>query len=144
MERGEERRDASAFSVCISTPIKISQYILVFVKLNVYIYSMKTNCSKCSNPLESNRVGKQRYCLSCHNEYMRRTRPKHSELSDEQRIKANARSYLNEYVRRGKVIKQPCSMCGDDIAEAHHPDYNKPLEIVWLCRRCHLIHHKHS
>ena len=46
-------------------------------------------------------------------------------------------------VRYGRLLKQPCRICkklhGKEIkAEAHHCDYNKPLEIQWLCR----IHHK--
>lgn len=24
----------------------------------------------------------------------------------------------------------------------HHPDYSKPLEVVWMCRPCHLAEHK--
>ena len=73
--------------------------------------------------------------------YMRKNRPKHSELTDEQRKKANCRSYTNEYVRRGKIIKQPCSVCGAINSEAHHIDYSKPLLIEWLCRKHHLEHH---
>jgi hypothetical protein len=39
--------------------------------------------------------------------------------------------------RNGELISQPCAVCGSE-AEAHHPDYSKPLEVVWLCH-CHHI-----
>ncbi len=104
--------------------------------------SIKTDCSKCDNPIEENRVGKYRYCLSCHNDYMKQNRKKHSELTDEQRLKANCRSYVNVYIRRGKVIPEPCILCNDENSEAHHEDYSKPLDIIWLCRKCHLDYHK--
>lgn len=100
----------------------------------------KDTCSKCNNLKEESRVN-QRYCLSCHNEYMRNTRPKHSELSPLQRLKANCRSYLNVYLRRGKITKKPCEVCGDLNVEAHHDDYNKPLEVKWLCRKHHMDLH---
>lgn len=38
-----------------------------------------------------------------------------------------------------KLIKpKNCSLCkmGSRI-EAHHPDYSKPLEVVWVCHPCH-------
>jgi hypothetical protein len=37
----------------------------------------------------------------------------------------------------GKLIKQPCLFCGSLKVQAHHPDYSKPLDIVWLCKSCH-------
>lgn len=80
------------------------------------------------------------YCWECHAAYMRRTRPKHSELTAEARKKANARSYANVYQRRGKILPMQCCKCGAD-AEKHHPDYEKPVEVVWLCRECHIKHH---
>lgn len=100
----------------------------------------KKTCSKCSNNLEETRLN-QRYCLSCHNEYMRKHRKKHKDLTELQRLKANCRSYLNTYLKRGKIFKQSC-YCGCEIVEAHHEDYSKPLEVIWLCRECHLELHK--
>lgn len=102
---------------------------------------IKDICSKCSRPLEETRAGKQRYCRACHAEHMRNTRPKHSELPELARKKANARSYVHEYIKRGKVIKLPCAVCGSERSEAHHEDYCKPLEVIWLCREHHLKLH---
>ena len=99
-----------------------------------------TNCSKCKGLIEPNRQNKYRYCKNCHNEYMRNNRKKHSELSELQKLKANCRAYLNTYLRRGKLEKSPCK-CGNINVEAHHEDYSKPLEVIWLCRECHLEHH---
>src|SRR3990167_3093473 len=40
--------------------------------------------------------------------------------------------------RSGKLIPEPCNACGGK-AEAHHNDYDKPLEVVWLCRKHHRL-----
>lgn len=100
-------------------------------------------CSKCGGDL-GDRYKKQRYCKKCHAANMRETRPKHSLLPDEARKKANARAYANVYQRLGKIKKQPCAICGDSNSQKHHPDYNKPLEVIWLCRPCHLKTHKNE
>lgn len=38
--------------------------------------------------------------------------------------------------------KDPCSICGNLKSEAHHNDYNKPLEVIWFCRAHHAAHHE--
>jgi len=68
----------------------------------------------------------------------RKTHP----MSEEQKKKDNCRSYAGTYLRRGKLKKSPCIVCGEN-AEMHHDNYDKPLEITWLCRKHHLEHHKH-
>jgi len=43
-------------------------------------------------------------------------------------------------IRSGKLKPMPCWVCGQK-AEAHHPDYARPLEVVWLCRPHHMQAH---
>ena len=45
-------------------------------------------------------------------------------------------------MRDKHIIKQPCEVCGEEKAEAHHDDYDKPLEVRWLCFKCHRKWHK--
>jgi hypothetical protein len=40
------------------------------------------------------------------------------------------------------LSRQPCSICGAERAEAHHPDYSKPLDVVWLCKPHHAEVHR--
>lgn len=93
-------------------------------------------CSRCKNP----RGPSGRYCNDCHAAYMREWRKTHP-LTPEQRRKDNCRSYANAYQRRGKLVPQPCKLCKAEKAEKHHPDYSKPLRVIWLCRKCHLDLH---
>lgn len=53
------------------------------------------------------------------------------------RKKANAA--VARAVREGRMKKQPCWVCGEK-AVAHHPDYSRPLDVVWLCQP----HHKQA
>lgn len=55
--------------------------------------------------------------------------------------KIKARNKLQYAVRAGKIKRQPCLLCGDPKAQAHHPDYSKPYEVIWLCRGCHTSNH---
>lgn len=92
-------------------------------------------CTKCkTNP----RAKSQRWCKACRAEWMRNHR---KPLKGEARERANARSYANVYLRRGKLERQPCEACGAPSEEMHHDDYSKPLEVRWFCRSCHVEHH---
>ena len=44
-------------------------------------------------------------------------------------------------LRTGKLLRQPCEVCGE-WAQAHHPDYSKPLDVKWLCGIHHRAEHK--
>jgi len=54
-----------------------------------------------------------------------------------------ANQKINNAVRDGRLIKHPCVICNNPKSEAHHHDYTKPLEVIWLCRIHHArLHHK--
>lgn len=59
--------------------------------------------------------------------------------------KSDAEGKLNDAIRYGK-IKRPdtCSLCGVKCTpQAHHYDYSKPLNVVWVCVSCHAnIHNR--
>jgi hypothetical protein len=48
-----------------------------------------------------------------------------------------ARTILNHAIQLGRLERQPCFICGE-WAEAHHPCYELPLDVAWLCP----VHHK--
>ena len=70
--------------------------------------------------------------------YMREWRLKNGiTISPTNPLKVSCRATTRYYVKVGKLIKKPCEMCGNNSVEAHHPNYNKILEVNWLCK----IHH---
>jgi hypothetical protein len=45
-------------------------------------------------------------------------------------------------IKGNKLSPEPCKVCGNEEVVAHHEDYDKPLDVVWLCYSCHAKHHK--
>ena len=56
--------------------------------------------------------------------------------------KVRAHRLVGRALKNGLLLKESCSKCGTIRSVAHHEDYSKPLEIIWLCQRCHVIHHR--
>lgn len=62
-----------------------------------------------------------------------------------------AQGTLEKAVAKGVVLRKThCEECGASTEfadgrsgiQAHHPDYNKPLDVIWLCQHCHHEWHK--
>lgn len=58
------------------------------------------------------------------------------------KVKIKARNIARRAAYMGKLKRQPCLECGAVKTEAHHPDYTKPLDVVWLCKKHHQEIHK--
>src|ERR1700691_3817842 len=56
--------------------------------------------------------------------------------------KSRARGVVSKAIKSGRLVREPCRVCGNPKSEAHHEDYSKPLEVIWLCLEHHREHHK--
>lgn len=63
-----------------------------------------------------------------------------------------AQNIAEKAIERGVLIPKPCEVCGANgvmkdgrrEVQAHHDDYNKPLDVRWLCQKHHHEWHKHN
>jgi transposase-like protein len=70
----------------------------------------------------------------------------HRGTSDDDR----AQNLVEIAVRRGILTPSSCESCGANghfkdgrrEVQGHHDDYNKPLDVRWLCQKCHHAWHK--
>lgn len=60
----------------------------------------------------------------------------------EDKRRQKAHSAVSAAIRNGRIQRQPCIRCGEVKSLAHHEDYDKPLEVMWLCQPCHKQRHK--
>ena len=63
------------------------------------------------------------------------------------RHKTRAHNIANKAIQKGLIAKvEKCNRCpATGLMHKHHHDYDKPLEIEWLCPKCHgLIHRKYE
>jgi ribosomal protein S27AE len=94
--------------------------------------------------------GRQARCCDCHRQLMREWRArKHDSARSVARYRTDpeyakrvrARSRIGMRVKAGTLQRQPCERCGAPAVQTHHPDYDKPTEIRWLCPKCHGAEH---
>ncbi|WP_430251250.1 hypothetical protein [Neorhizobium sp. DAR64860/K0K1] len=62
--------------------------------------------------------------------------------SDAHPQKTWAHSALRSALRRGLIERKPCEVCGAEKAEGHHPDYDRPMLVKWLCAKHHKEEHR--
>lgn len=56
-------------------------------------------------------------------------------------LKRKAMVTYRTALKRGKLTRTPCHVCGESKVEGHHPDYARPLDVVWLCKKHHMEIH---
>lgn len=113
-------------------------------------------CSKCNEAKDESEFslvlcrGKRVVSAKCKNystgkgKQIRNENSRKYRRTNEGRTKERARSKVNQAIKEGLLINpHKCSICDKSgYIEAHHEDYTKPLDVIWLCKNCHEnIHH---
>lgn len=130
-------------------------------------------CSACKKELpligfnnsKKEKDGKQYKCRMCQHEYRKAYRQTevgkvnfkaeqdryYKSGGRKQRVKkwASRKALCSKVylaVKRGEIVRGlTCEECSSsNHIDAHHDDYSKPLDVRWLCRKCHNKWHKHN
>jgi hypothetical protein len=109
-------------------------------------YGVQGECKKCTQERVSKNYYRNREHYIAY-ERMREQDPerkaKKLEYQRNRRLKYRgkntARGKVMTALKNGSLIKGRCEVCNTDKVEAHHEDYRKPLVVMWLCRKHHML-----
>ena len=81
---------------------------------------------------------RKEYIKNKTNEYIKNNKEKvistKKEWLEKNALKKAAHIITSNMIRDGKLKKMPCIICGTNVGiEAHHPLYEKPTFVIWLC-----------
>ena len=131
----------------ICTNCKILQPLDNFYRDSHVKSGYHAQCKKCSKiqilnihvkNQKKERIKANKYYHEHKVDIMKRVKKYNKEKCKDYVIKNKAYCKVYSCIKKGKIIKMPCAYCGSKNVHAHHADYNKPLEIIWLCP----IHHR--
>jgi len=115
-------------------------------------------CPECGKPFLTDRwrirLGRAKHCSKACASNARRgtkhplwkggsTKPSVKNWRKKNPAKYRAQNSLRVAVHEGRITKLPCAICGTTKnVHGHHDNYDKPLEVVWLCHKHHMERHR--
>ena len=123
---------------------KIEKELLEFSRNKSRKDGLKNECKKCCRDYTQSEAGKaahkranQKYFQTSAGKIARQKGDqKHHKLYPE---RAKAHRIVRTAIRKGILIRPSnCESCSENgFIESHHEDYSKPLDVNWLCTKCH-------
>lgn len=92
---------------------------------------LSSRCIECCSSRKRNRPDRKEYMKKYIQEY---------NTKEENQVKILAHKLVTKSLKTGTLIKKPCEICGEN-ADAHHDNYDEPLNVRWLCRKHHQKYH---
>lgn len=95
------------------------------------------------NPDKIREIGREKYHkYKSTAEYKNRQVIRQRRVRKEKPVQYSAWNKVRRAIRLGRLIRGDCEKCGwVGKTQAHHEDYLKPLDVIWLCPPCHRKHH---
>mgnify|MGYP003394588311 CR=1 FL=1 len=99
------------------------------------------------NKDKSKKDGLCSYCKECRKPLLKAWSITHRKEHNEQsgkweknnKDKKRAHGAVRLAIKKGILKKYNCVICNSSDSEAHHSDYSKLLDVIWLCP----LHHKY-
>lgn len=110
-------------------------------------------CGRCAETLpvdafnkdRSRANGLQSFCRECQKGNYTRGENRQKALERSARYRAEnpekirAQKKVWQEIKMGRMTRGMCEQCGKQGTDAHHyRGYDKPLDVQWLCRSCHV------
>ena len=105
-------------------------------------WTCKECCGRVRRKWKRNNPGMKAKWDAEHKDSCRKSRRKWEHAN---RVKTRVYKRVKYAIENGKLVRpDECSDCGcaESNIVAHHEDYSKPFDIVWLCVRCHGKRHR--
>ena len=93
-----------------------------------------------SNNLEKARAYDRERAKQPHRQALKTEQTRFWRAEDTRRSKCHRAVALA--IKKGELVRKDCNRCGEPKSLAHHEDYDKPLQVIWLCQPCHKRRHK--
>lgn len=110
-----------------------------FQVANMVRWIVRCPCSALFFVSESQRPGWTSECAACRTVHKVR---RYRNPSLAKAIRSAAHIAVNLAVESQVIERQPCKNGCAQRAVAHHGDYSRPLDVEWLCPRCHRLRHR--
>jgi len=114
-----------------------------FQKRNASVDGLTASCQSCLKQRDAARYKTERELRSARQKSYLATpegKAAHKRATEkwqeQNKLRRAAHVILNNALKYKTIERQLCWVCGTK-AEAHHPDYSRPLDVVWLCKKHH-------
>lgn len=118
-----------------------------FYRHHTNLIGYSTRCKLCDNKIHSKKI-RDKYSIDSKKLLLKANKDLGIDIINnrkkrkKQDNKRKSRELLRYRVYSGDIKKLPCTFCGNINSNAHHEDYSKPFEVIWLCRKHHMLVHK--
>lgn len=104
------------------------------------VCARKDSCEHRSSNLDSVRAYDRE--RSKHPDRLKAMTAQAKKWRQEDRRRMAAHNAVTRAVRKGDLVRSPCERCGRADSLGHHENYDRKLDVIWLCQPCHKKRHQ--